>query len=282
MSDEENDLRLDATVNNLLAKTFEEALQDFPALRDYIHSHMTPEDLHEEFRACWSLAAPEDGGAPPELRQVLKELLDPALAAKQADALAAFQRDPTSALLAHPQEPLRQMEGSVSSSLAGGETGLLRDCEAAVQSFLGALDVGQDGQDAESGMRDEEVEGCINRRLQLPLQKALEEWPELRAYIDASEDGLLDEFAAHWSVHAAPETLRQVLRELLDPAIAERAAVEHAAFIERISSVLRQGDVTPVSSSPAIAQSARPSAVECPGTLAGSGKAPQQQQRARL
>merc|ERR1719491_2209411 len=71
-------------IDELLGKPFDEAILEFPALREHISQQEDAEDVEEEFRQHWH---PE---APVALRQVLEELLDPAAVAANAEETADF------------------------------------------------------------------------------------------------------------------------------------------------------------------------------------------------
>lgn len=73
-----------ASVDELLARPFDEALGECEALRRHIEEQEDAAEVREEFRQHWH------PGAPSELRQVLEEVLDPAAAAAAARAHAAF------------------------------------------------------------------------------------------------------------------------------------------------------------------------------------------------
>lgn len=81
---QEESVHLEA-VEELLRKSFDEALVECDALQSYLEMQGDErKDVEEEFRSCWS---PD---APTELRDVLAQLLDPDAAAENANGTADF------------------------------------------------------------------------------------------------------------------------------------------------------------------------------------------------
>merc|ERR1712118_442358 len=83
-AEDPNQPDLQSAVDELLQKSFDEALRDFPALKEHISSQEDAKDVEEEFRHSWHPEAPE------ALRQVLEELMDPRAAAANSKETADF------------------------------------------------------------------------------------------------------------------------------------------------------------------------------------------------
>lgn len=82
--EDENQPDLRSAVDELLQKSFDEALLALPALKEHIASQEDARDVEDEFRESWHPEAPE------ALRQVLEELLYPAGAAANAEETSTF------------------------------------------------------------------------------------------------------------------------------------------------------------------------------------------------
>lgn len=209
---------LSVRVDDLLGRPFQEALRLLPALRHYIETQEDAKELEEEFRTAWH---PE---APAELRQVLEEIIDPGAFAASAAATEEFLKDPTAAF---PGEADLSMEKF-------DETFHLEDLSEA--DLRGAQQLR--GESFEELPEDEEQSvqayACeqVDKLLHQTFDEAVRDCPALRQYIASQENAreVEEEFRQSWHVDA-PEALRQVLEEILDPAAAATNLQETTNFM---------------------------------------------------
>lgn len=85
----------ESKIDDMLGRPFEEVFSECSELRNYIRSREDAGDLEQEFRDHWH---PD---APPELRQVLQELLYPLVAAASASEQESFKEGMSSFLQRH-------------------------------------------------------------------------------------------------------------------------------------------------------------------------------------
>lgn len=243
------DVRL--AVDTLLSQPFEQALESCAALREYIAARgEAAAELAEEFREHWHRDAPA------ELRQVLEELIDPAVAAASRVATEAFLRDPTSALPPFDFDGLDGSEGrgaegeperrtSEMELLSGEEleAKLLRADERAANKASEAAEVAENAKaEAAADAAAEALSRRAEALLALPFDEAMGECDALRKYVREREDSadVEIEFRTHWHLEA-PSQLREVLVEVLDPEVAAEAAAAASAFNRRMAGIVDDG-----------------------------------------
>jgi len=229
---------LSCKVDSLLQQPFDKALTMLPALRDYVEGQEDAAAVMEEFRAAWH---PE---ASAELRQVLEEIIDPAAAAASAAATEEFMKNPTAAL------PIGGIGSSVYDDMLDSDSdprGLQFDAGAeerfsdsdSTRQLRGMPSdiAAEEEEDQHRADLDAAVDGLLRRR----FDEVLRDFPALREHITLQDDAkdVELEFRQSWSPEA-PEALRLVLEELLDPAAAAANAKETTAFMSSMESFSRE------------------------------------------
>lgn len=207
---EEHATKVATRVDALLALSYDEAFAASEPLRKYIEEQEDAASLQKEFREHWHVEAP------PELRQVLEELLDPDLARANSEAVQTFLRDPLA--VAPPELGMSSTPFDGNGRMAGS-----MDVEEARPSGL--------------------VNSQVDALLAQPFELALAGCKPLEHYIAGHEDAasVRKEFREHWGT-GAPAEMRQVLEEFLDPEIAAANATAVQAFARDPASPALHGE----------------------------------------
>eukprot|EP00405_Crypthecodinium_cohnii_P015293 CAMPEP_0206454218 /NCGR_PEP_ID=MMETSP0324_2-20121206/21006_1 /ASSEMBLY_ACC=CAM_ASM_000836 /TAXON_ID=2866 /ORGANISM="Crypthecodinium cohnii, Strain Seligo" /LENGTH=308 /DNA_ID=CAMNT_0053924649 /DNA_START=75 /DNA_END=1001 /DNA_ORIENTATION=+ len=263
--EDDDDDKIQAEIEALLNLPFEDALQKCPAIKKYIDEHEDSAELLVEFRDAWSPSAPVELRQvleellDPDVAQARKESTEAFL----KDPVGAIATMPTppgaigfeSGLDEGP--PLGMPQSSSSSGRPGRPAdweiededvppGSRADPATRAAALLGDEELAR-ARRKQKGMEDMEDTGLdddpeaeeaaeatfakIEELLAVPFEEALKQCPELEQFLTEQEDPdeVRGEFADHWSPEA-PEQLRRVLEELLNPAIAAKAKADRDAF----------------------------------------------------
>lgn len=230
---EEHDLVV--RVDVLLGMPFEEALKAFPQLQQYILEHDDAASLQKEFQQSWH---PE---APRELRDVLEELLDPEAHAAAADAAQRLEATPSglemSSFASPPEEELSphriKVQTGVSDDMASGLR-FMPESSDTPESPLWAMQRAESS--APEADDEDSVAAEIEALLSTPFEEAVQRCTLLQRYLGAQGDDAKDieeEFRVNWSLDA-PQELRDVLRQMLDPEADAENTQQSEEFVQRM------------------------------------------------
>lgn len=241
---EVENLMLEAKLNELLEQPFHKALQICPELQEHITRQEDAHNVIEEFTQAWG------PGGPPDLRDVLRQVLDPRLAALNISAAEAFIEGHQS-LLNEPTPTSRRADIQISGdevqrvvgiidkmkgSLLGPEMNTFewggshsggKEAKLSLSSVLN-LNLGE-------GASEPQLRSSIDDLLHKPFDEALEVTPALQKYIadQPNAESIHQEFREHWG----PDC--QALRGVIEVVLEEDVHPETAAAIKMATDAMK-------------------------------------------